>query len=154
MIFWSNSSPKRTIEHNTSHSIRFYEKKNLLNDMNFQNSTTDLETIQLEILAPIKEVPILRRYTWHSLGPSCNSSPLVTWKTRGFKSCAFTWRRLQVTRILTSITSMQPKEISEVIFHLRDINQAMTNAWEKEFAPYSDTVKVYLSSHSLKNAIC
>ena len=45
---------------------------------------------------------------------------------------------------------MQPKEISEVIFHLRDINQAMTNAWEKEFAPYSDTVKVYLSSHSLK----
>ncbi|KAM7426309.1 hypothetical protein ABFA07_010600 [Porites harrisoni] len=37
---------------------------------------------------------------------------------------------------------MPPKEVSEVIFHLRDINQAMTNAWEKEFAPYSNTVKV------------
>ena len=49
---------------------------------------------------------------------------------------------------------MPPKEVSEVIFHLRDINQAMTNAWEKEFAPYSNTVKVYLSLHSLKkNAI-
>ena len=45
-------------------------------------------------------------------------------------------------------TSMPPKEVSEVIFHLRDINQAMTNAWEKEFAPYSNTVKVYLSLHS------
>ena len=33
--------------------------------MNFQNSTTDLETIQLEILEPIKEVAILRRDTWH-----------------------------------------------------------------------------------------
>ena len=49
--------------------------------------------------------------------------------------------------MLTSITSMPPKEVSEVIFHLRDINQAMTNAWEKEFAPYSNTVKVYLSLH-------
>ena len=45
---------------------------------------------------------------------------------------------------------MPPKEISEVMFYLRDINQAMTNAWEKEFAPYSNTVKVYYSSHSLK----
>ena len=55
---------------------------------------------------------------------------------------------------MTPETMMPPKEISEVIFHLRDINQAMTNAWEKEFAPYSNTVKVYYSSHSLKkNAI-
>lgn len=35
-------------------------------------------------------------------------------------------------------------EISEVVFYLRDINPAMTKAWEIEFAPYRNNVKVLL----------
>ena len=50
---------------------------------------------------------------------------------------------LRVGKMTATATSMPAKAVSEVIFHLRDINQAMTNAWEKEFGPYSDTVKVY-----------
>lgn len=34
------------------------------------------------------------------------------------------------------------KKVSEVVFHLRDINAAMTKAWEKEFSSYRNTVKV------------
>lgn len=34
------------------------------------------------------------------------------------------------------------RAISEVVFHLRDINPAMVKAWQEEFAPYSTTVKV------------
>ena len=33
-------------------------------------------------------------------------------------------------------------EVSEVVFHLRDINPAMIKAWEKEFSSYRNTVKV------------
>ena len=33
-------------------------------------------------------------------------------------------------------------DISQVIFHLRDMNPAMVKAWNEEFAPYSTTVKV------------
>ena len=74
--------------------------------MNFENSTTDLETVQLEILAPIKEVAIFRRATRHSLGPSCSKSPHITSETNGFKSCTVTWRRSEVTHMLTSITQV------------------------------------------------
>lgn len=34
------------------------------------------------------------------------------------------------------------EKVSEVVFHLRDINAAMTKAWEKEFSSYRNTVKV------------
>lgn len=133
-------------------------QKTQLNDMNFENSTTDLATVQLEILAPIKEVAIFP--TSHSAltSPSCNMSLLINSETSGFKlgACVYmallTWRALKrslalsglrVGKVTATTRSMSPKEVSEVIFHLRDINQAMTNAWEKEFAPYSNTVKVY-----------
>ena len=71
---------------------------------------------------------------------------------------SLTWRALKrlyalsglrVRKVTATTSSMPPKAVSEVIFHLRDINQAMTNAWEKEFAPYSNTVKVYLKVHIL-----
>ena len=62
--------------------------------MNFKNDTTDRATVQLEILAPIKEVAIIP--TSHSAltSASCNTSPLINSETSGFKLCAFTWRRL------------------------------------------------------------
>ena len=33
-------------------------------------------------------------------------------------------------------------EVAEVVYYLRDINAAMTKAWEKEFSSYRNTVKV------------
>lgn len=33
-------------------------------------------------------------------------------------------------------------DISKVIFHLRDIKAEMVDAWQEEFAPYSNTVKI------------
>ena len=37
---------------------------------------------------------------------------------------------------------MENMDISKVIFHLRDIKAGMVDAWQEEFAPYSNTVKV------------
>lgn len=47
------------------------------------------------------------------------------------------WNRLE--RVERRSENM---EISEVIFHLRDINPGMVQAWQEEFAPYSNTVKI------------
>lgn len=33
-------------------------------------------------------------------------------------------------------------DISDVIFHLRDLNRQMVKAWQQEFAPHNSTVKV------------
>lgn len=51
-------------------------QKTQLNDMNLKNDTTDRPTVQLEILAPIKEVAIIP--TSHSAltSASCNTSHL------------------------------------------------------------------------------
>ena len=100
--------------------------------------------------------PFFRRAARHSLGPSCNTSPLINSEIMCVYMASLTWRVLKpsyalsgwrVGKMTVTTTSMPPKAVSQVIFHLRDINQAMTNAWEKEFAPYSNTVKV---SHSFK----
>ena len=62
--------------------------------MNFKNDTTDRATVQLEILAPIKEVAIIPTSHCALTSASCNTSPLINSETSGFKLSAFTWRRL------------------------------------------------------------
>jgi len=37
---------------------------------------------------------------------------------------------------------MESPEISQIMFYLRDINPAITKAWQEEFGPYRNTVKV------------
>ena len=37
---------------------------------------------------------------------------------------------------------MESPEISQRMFYLRDINPAITKAWQEEFGPYRNTVKV------------
>ena len=101
--------------------------------------------------------PLFRRATRHSLVSHVTRHTYQFGNKRLQIMCVYmaslTWRALKrlyalsglrVRKVAATTSSMPPKAVSEVIFHLRDINQAMTNAWEKEFAPYSNTVKVII----------
>ena len=62
---------------------------------------------------------------------------------RSFRSLSSNRHQLRAWNGLERVEKRSENmEISEVIFHLRDINPGMVQAWQEEFAPYSNTVKV------------